>query len=64
MVGLIKKRFVILLTSAVVKESLDIQATIECRFILKRVRDMIMTYIQMHRTYSTHNIAQSFNRFG
>ena len=26
------------------KESLDIQATIECRFTLKRVRDMIITY--------------------
>ena len=26
------------------KEFLDIQATIECRFTLKRVRDMIRTY--------------------
>ena len=32
------------------KEFLDIQATIECRFILKRVRGMIITYSQMHRT--------------
>ena len=28
------------------KEFLDIQATIECRFTLKRVRDMIRTYSQ------------------
>ena len=26
------------------KEFLDIQATLECRFTLKRVRDMIITY--------------------
>ena len=32
------------------KEFLDIQATIECGFTLKRVRDMIKTYSQMHRT--------------
>ena len=32
------------------KEFLDIQATIECRFTLKLVRDMIITYSQMHRT--------------
>ena len=39
------------------KESLDIQATIECGFTLKRVRDMIKTYSQMHRTdkYSQHS---------
>ena len=43
---------------------LDIQATTECRFILKRVRDMIKTYSQMHRTnkYSQHT-AQSFCQF-
>ena len=29
------------------KEFLDIQATIECGFTLKRVRDMIKTYSQM-----------------
>ena len=29
----------------------DIQANIECRFTLKRVRDMIITYDQIHRTY-------------
>ena len=32
------------------KEFPDIQATIECRFTLKRVRDMIVTYSQMQRT--------------
>ena len=39
------------------KEFLDIQATIECRFTLKWVRDMIITYSQMHRTdkYSQHS---------
>ena len=31
------------------KEFLDIQATIECGFTLKRVRDMIRTYSQMYR---------------
>ena len=36
---------------------LDIQATIECGFTLKRVRDMTRTYSQMHRTdkYSEHS---------
>ena len=39
------------------KEFLDIQATIECGFTLKRVRDMIKTYSQMYRTdkYSQHS---------
>ena len=39
------------------KEFLDIQATIECGFTLKSVRDMIRTYSQMHRTdkYSQHS---------
>ena len=32
------------------KEFLDIQTTIECEFSLKRVRDMIKTYSQLHRT--------------
>ena len=38
------------------KEFLDIQATIQCRFTLKRVDDMIITYSQMQRTdkYSQH----------
>ena len=39
------------------KEFLDIQATIECGFTLKCVRDMITRYSQMHRSnkYSKHN---------
>ena len=39
------------------KEFLDIQATIECGFTLKRVHDMIRTYSQMHGTdkYSQHS---------
>ena len=39
------------------KEFLDIHATIECRFTLKRVRDMIRTYSQIYHTdkYSQHN---------
>ena len=39
------------------KEVLDIQATIECGFNLKRLRDMIGTYNQMHRTdtYPQHS---------
>ena len=32
------------------KEFLDIQATVECGFTLKSVRDMTRTYSQMHRT--------------
>ena len=35
---------------ALYKEFLDIQATIECGFTLKRVRDMTKPYSQMHRT--------------
>ena len=42
---------------ALSKEFLDVQATIECGFTLKRVRDMTRTYSQMHRTgkYSEHS---------
>ena len=38
------------------KDFLDIRATIECGFTLKRVRDMIRTYSEIHRTdkYSQH----------
>ena len=38
------------------KEFFDIQATVECRFTLKLICDMIITYRQMHRTdkYSQH----------
>ena len=32
------------------KEFLDIQATIECGFTLKRVRDMIRTYSQKYHS--------------
>ena len=39
------------------KEFLDIQATIEYGFTLKRVQDMVRTYSQLHRTdkYSEHS---------
>ena len=39
------------------KKFLDIQATIESGFNLKRVRDMVKAYSQMHRTdmYSQHS---------
>ena len=46
------------------KEFLDIQATIECGFTLKRVRDMIKTYSQCTVQISTHNTAQSFGQLG
>ena len=38
------------------QEFLDIHTNIECRFTLKRIRDMIKTYSQMYRTdnYSQH----------
>ena len=43
------------------KEFPDIRTTIECRFTLKLVRVMIITYSQMYRTdKSTRNIVQSF----
>ena len=38
------------------KEFLDIQATIECGFTLKRVRDMTRTYSQ--RDYHGYNTLQ------
>ena len=34
------------------KKFLDIKATIECRFTLKRVRDMITTYSYIERCFS------------
>ena len=39
------------------RSSLTFRQTIECRFTLKLVRDMIITYSQMHRTdkYSQHS---------
>ena len=45
------------------KESFFIQATIECRFTLKRIRDMTRTYSQMHRQINTQNTAHSFGQF-
>ena len=42
------------------KEFHEIQATIECRFTLTRVRDMIRTYSQIHRTERNENTAQSY----
>ena len=40
------------------KEFLEIQATIECGFTLKRGPDIIRTYSQMHRTnkYSQYSL--------
>ena len=38
------------IVSVLRKELLDIQATAECGFTLKRARDMIRTYSQMHLT--------------
>ena len=35
------------------KEFLDIQATVECGFTLKRVRDMTRTYSQIEQTRQT-----------
>ena len=42
---------------ALSNEFLDIQTTMECRFTLKCVSDMIITYSQMHHTdkYSHHS---------
>ena len=39
------------------KEFLDIQATAECRFTLKRILDIIITFSEMHRRdkYSQHS---------
>ena len=49
--------FFVLLRVRIIESLLYIQATIECGFTLKRVRDMIRTYSQMHRTdkYSQHS---------
>ena len=45
------------------KEFLDIQATIECTFTLKHVRDMIIIYSQSTIQISTHNTARSFKKY-
>ena len=52
-------------TPASSKEVIEIQATIECGFTLKRVHDMIRIYMQMHRTnkYSQHSF-WPFGQFG
>ena len=51
------------------KEFLDIQATIECGFTLKRVRDMIRTYSQFQAVFKmisklfscvSHNLANVY----
>ena len=44
-------------TPASSKEFLEIEATIECGFAVKLVRDMIKTYSQMHRSdkYPEHS---------
>ena len=46
------------------KEPLDIQGAIECEFALKRVRNMIRIYSQMHRTDKYSQRSQSFCLFG
>ena len=46
------------------EEYFDIQRTIECRFTLKRVRDLIIAYSQCTVYISNHNTAQSFGQFG
>ena len=45
------------------KEFLEIQATIECRITLKRVRDMIITYSpgEMLQTIQTNEWSKVFN---
>ena len=47
------------------KEFLDIEATTECKFTLKRVRDMIITYRQIYRTdkYSQYNNLSSLAKW-
>ena len=44
------------------KEFVDIQETIGCRFTLKLVRDMIITYSQMHS--QMHKYPQHTQSFG
>ena len=42
------------------REPLDIQAAIECRFTLKRVRDMIITYLSNYeRFYNFFKVNES-----
>ena len=46
------------------KEFLGIQATIECGFTLKRVREIIRQSVKWTVQIITHNTAQSFGQFG
>ena len=52
------------ITAVSSKEFHDIQATTECRFALKHVHDMIITYSQMHRTYKYSQQSLTFGYFG
>ena len=45
------------------KEFLDIEATVECGFTLKCVRDMKRKYSQCAVQISSHNSGQSFGQF-
>ena len=45
------------------KEFLDIQATIECGFTLKRVRDMTRTYSQKKKALKKGKIALAVVRY-
>ena len=47
------------------KEFLDIQATIECGFTLKRVRDMIKTWeAELNKHYSVDEVAKNLYSMG
>ena len=45
------------------KEFLDIQATIECRFTLKRVHDMTRTYSHEYYVSSLQRIFDDLSKF-
>ena len=46
------------------KEFIDIQATKECGFTLKRVRDMTRTYSQMHCADKDSEYSSIIGQFG
>ena len=46
------------------KEFLNFQVTTDCRFTLKRVRDMIIKYSQINVTDNFYNLAQLFGKIG
>ena len=52
------------IATTLTKGFLDIQSTIECRFNLERVRDVIITYSQCTVQISIHNTVESFGYFG